>query len=134
MSVRPSYDEICNLYKCVCPLAGVMLYLRQTCPKCGQGANHGRKSDFMWPAASILICIIYGPPELSSRMQNHVDLKCNFSFHLMVAAPFCNLAWLCDPCCDPYQQISAMATVDKKRKVDFYGSCFQERWKLQFLF
>ncbi len=52
----------------------------------------------------------------------------------MVAGLLCNLAWLCDPCCDPYQLISGMATVNKKRKVDVEGLCFQERWKLQYFF
>ncbi len=41
---------------------------------------------------------------------------------------------LCDPCCDSYQQTSAMATVDKKRKADVESRPFQERWKLQYIF
>ncbi len=52
----------------------------------------------------------------------------------MVAAPPCNFAWLRDPCCDPYRLISAMATADKKRKVDVRGPRFQERLKLQYFF
>ncbi len=45
-----------------------------------------------------------------------------------------NFAWLCDPCCDPYQKISAMATVDKKREVDVEGHQFQERCKFIIFF
>ncbi len=87
------------------------------------GANHGMRSDFMQPAAYI-----------TTDWINHAGSKCNFSFHLMVAAPLCNFAWQCHPCYDPYQLISVMATVDKKGKVDVEGCCFQERWKLQYFF
>ncbi len=52
----------------------------------------------------------------------------------MVAAPLCNLTWLCDPCCDPYLLISAMITGDKKREVDVKNRCCHKRWKLQFFF
>ncbi len=104
------------------------LALHQMCPKSGPGTNHGTRSDFIWPAALVLICIIYGQPALSNR----IDKNKNFSFHLMVASSLCNFAWLCDPCCDPFQLISAMATADKKRKID--GQRFQDRWKLQYFF
>ncbi len=60
--------------------------------------------------------------------------KSNFSFYLMVAAPLCNFVWLCDPCGDPYQLISAMATVDKKKEDDAEGRHFEGRRKLQYFF
>ncbi len=56
-----------------------------------------------------------------TELKNRAGLTCNSLFRLMVAAPFFNFAWLCDPCCDPYQLISAMETSDKKRKVAVEG-------------
>ncbi len=107
------------------------LCLQQICPKSSLGAKHGMRSDFRQLAASVLKCIIYGPLALLNRIINHAGLNCNFSFYIMVAAPHCNFAWPCDSCRDPYQLISAMVTVDKKRKV---GDRFQERGRLQYFF
>ncbi len=64
-----------------------------------------------------------------TELINHASSKCDFAFDLMVAVPLCNFGWLYDPCCDLYQLISTMATIDKKRRAD--GEGFQERWKLQ---
>ncbi len=105
----------------------IYLHLEQKRPKFGPGANHGTRSDFMRSAASILVCFIYG---LVSTVKQYYNLQVQnavSSFHLMVAAPIRNVACLRDPCCDPCQLISAMGTVDKKRKDDVEGSGLQER-------
>uniref|UniRef100_A0A673BF17 Uncharacterized protein n=1 Tax=Sphaeramia orbicularis TaxID=375764 RepID=A0A673BF17_9TELE len=39
----------------------VILGYLHACPKSGPGANHGPRSDFIRPTASVLECVIYGP-------------------------------------------------------------------------
>ncbi len=77
---------------CVC----VCKHICQICPKYGTGAKHGKKSDFIRTAASVFVCMIFGPPALSNRINKSWVSKCNSSFYLMVAAPLFN--WLWDPC------------------------------------
>ncbi len=77
-------------------------------------ADHSLRTDCMRLAASILICVIHDLPAFSNR----TNKSNKFSFYLMVAAPLCNFTWLSDPCCDLFQLISAMATVDKKMYIN----------------
>ncbi len=97
----------------------------QTCPKFSQGADHRTRSDFIRP--SVLKFIIYGQPALSDQIKKK---SCKFIMQLLLSphggsTMLCNIIWLCDPCCDPNQLISATVTVDKKRKVDVEGLCLE---------
>lgn len=97
----------------------IVLYLYGRRP----GANHGTQL----PSLNVLFT---ARQHCQTERMNRTGSKCNFPFHIMVAAPLCSSVWLCGSCCDPFQLSSAMATVDEKRKVDNERRRFQERWKL----
>ncbi len=96
------------------------------------GQSRGQNEVRFFTARSFCFNIYYlwSASNVKTEFINHAVKKYNFFFRLMVAAH--SVTWPCDPCCDPYQLISA--TVDKKRTVDFEVPRLQERWKSQYFF